>query len=145
MTITSFEDLCIGFCELARLRPPALAADPAGVTAFHLDSQGVGVDVIYAPDKADSLAFVVIGLGPVENQPRAAADILMELMQANFLSLRPHPPTFACDPATGEAVLQCTFPIRDGRAVDLAAVIDEGIRLARRWRRDCSLGGRDAP
>jgi hypothetical protein len=62
--------------------------------------------------------------------------MLQALLQANFLSLQPYPPTFACDTMTGDAVLQYTFPILGSTPSELFKVIEDGVRLVLSWRKD---------
>jgi hypothetical protein len=139
VTIATFEELCAGFCELAQVPSPTLAPDSDGLTAMHVVWQGVSIDVVYVPAKAHELAFIIFELGPIHSQPHSAALIMHALLQANFLSLEPHPPTFACDAMTGEAVLQCTFPIINTTPEKLTAVIEQGVRMALSWRKDFFL------
>ena len=37
MTIASFDDLCAGFCEIAKVPAPALQADAQGLIAFDVN------------------------------------------------------------------------------------------------------------
>jgi hypothetical protein len=137
--MATFEDLCAGFCRLAQVPSPALAPDGDGMTAFHVEMHGVGVDVIYVPSKAHALAFLVFELGPMHQQRREAPHIMQALLQSNYLPMMAHAPTFACNPVSGDAVLQCTFPILDGTPEGLATVVEEGVRLAHVWRNDYFL------
>ena len=92
---------------------------------------------------AVSVALVVVFLLSLSAINSSYGDLLgskeQALLQANFLSLQPHPPTFACDAMTGEAVLQCTFPILGATPAELSTVLEDGIRQAHSWRKDFFL------
>jgi len=134
MSAANFENLCTGFCELARVPSPELGADSDGMLAFHVDWHGVTVNVMYLPSQAREHAFVMFDLGDAQGQPLDEVLILRALLRANFMALQPNPPCFACHPLSGAVVLQCVFPVLDAAPAGLLTLIDEGVTLALQWR-----------
>ncbi|MDP3138865.1 MAG: CesT family type III secretion system chaperone [Burkholderiaceae bacterium] len=133
MSTSAFVQLCTGFCELAQTAAPTLEAQASGVLAFHTEWKEVTVDVIYHPTGDAGHTFVIFKMGAIDTNEGGAADLLA-LLHANFLSLRANAPTFSVHPATGDAVLQCVFPMVHGTPHGLHALIEEGVMLVLRWR-----------
>jgi hypothetical protein len=136
MAVASFEELCAGFCEIAKVPIPALAADAQGRIAFHVTSRGATVNLVHCPQVSDDHVFVLFELGPVGE----SRDELQALLDANFSSLQVHPPMFSRNPATGDAVLQYTYPFFEANANDLYELIEEGAQWVGHWREDLDAG-----
>ncbi len=135
MSISNFEQLCAGFCDIAKVATPALQAEQDGILAFNVDWRGVTVDVMYQASRSGHQALIFFGMGPIERVQHQPEQILLALLKANFLSLQGSLPTFSCHPETGDAVLQSVFPLAESSAEGLFKFIEEGVNLALTWRK----------
>src|SRR3954452_15038504 len=133
MAVASFEELCAGFCEIAQVPLPALAADAEGRVAFHVILRGATVNLVHCPETSEDHVFVLFELGPVGGDG-ADSDALQALLDANFSPLQVHPPMFSRNAATGVAVLQYVYPLFDATANDLYELIEEGAEWVSHWR-----------
>lgn len=133
MAVANFEELCAGFCEIAGLKAPVLQPDASGLVAFHFRFRDVTVDVMHWPQRCAQSAYIAFAFGtlPADEQERAAH--LELLMMANFVSWQPQG-TFACNPASGEVMLQYSYPLSDATPHALLELVEHGTTLASDWR-----------
>ena len=135
MAVSDFVNLCEAWSQQSRLAPPSLEAALDGELSFHFIWQGVVVDVMYVPNASEDHAFVLFGLGPVVQANADPSALMRSLLEANFLSLHVHPPCFSLNPATGDAVLQCLYPMAGtAGSGGLAGLVERGVDIALRWR-----------
>lgn len=134
MAVASFEDLCAGFCELARVAPPALTLDDRGFTAFHATLQGVTVNLVHYPMRYADHAFVLFEFGAIDDDDTDPNDALNQLLDANFRSLQVHAPVFSRNPVSGEVVLRHVYPLFDATPNGLLDLIEDGVDQALQWR-----------
>lgn len=118
MAIASFEELCAGFCEVIGARPPVLSADDNGLVAFHVILRDVTINLVHRPDTSPDHVFVVFEAGPMG---------LQAILDANFILLQVNPPVFSRNPKTGDAVLQCVYPLFEASSSGLYELINKGI------------------
>jgi len=141
MAVSSFEELCAGFCELARVAPPALALDDRGFTAFHATLNGVAVNLVHYPLRYADHAFVLFEYGAISDVDAGPNDALNQLLDANFRSLQVHAPVFSRNPVSGEVVLRHVYPLFDATPNGLLDLIEAGVAQALQWRqrlRECT-------
>lgn len=143
MAVASFEDLCAGFCEIVKVPLPVLKADDRGLVAFHVVLRDATVNLVHRPDKSPDHVFILFEFGPVGlNGPASFAE-LQALLEANFALLEVHTPVISRNPANGEAVMQCVYPLFEATPSGLYELIDTGIDQASQWRKDLSLRSPD--
>lgn len=135
MSASSFESLCTSFCEMAQVAAPTLQAEGEGMLAFNVDWREVTIDVMYEPSRSGHYAFILFQLGPVQQFTHDPQRVLLALLQANFMSLQVNPPTFSCHPETGDAVLQCAFPLAESTPETFHKFLEQGVELALEWRK----------
>jgi hypothetical protein len=135
MAVSSFEELCAGFCELMRVPAPALSADEYGRVAFHVELRGAVVNLVHLPERSPEHLFVLFEMGPVSRGGVGAADELQSLLEANHVLLDVHAPTISLDPSTGEGILQYVYPLFQATANDLLDLIEKGFAWLAQWRR----------
>ena len=139
MTIASFEDLCAGFCEIAKVPAPPLQADAQGLIAFHVILRDVTVNLVHCPERCADHAFILFEFGPMGQDGADRCEALQALLDANFLPLQVHPPVFSRNPATGDALLQYVYPFFEATPTGLLELIDDGVEMALRWRQSRSV------
>jgi hypothetical protein len=136
MAIASFEQLCAGFCEIARISPPALAPDEFGRISFHVKVRGAVVDIAHCSRTSPEHVFLIHEIAPaVEVSPAG----LQVLLAANF-KLQLDAPVFCHNPATGAATLMQALSLFDATAVGLHEMVSGGIELASNWRHRLATG-----
>jgi hypothetical protein len=134
MAVSSFEEMCAGFCELIAVSPPVLRADANGLVAFHVVLRNATVILAHRPATSKDHFFVLFELGPISGQAESAATEMQALLEANFVLLQVNAPVFSRNPATGDAVLQYVFPLFDTTVTGLYELIDKEIDRLFRWR-----------
>jgi hypothetical protein len=112
--------------------------------AFHVIWRDVTIDVIHAPHASADHAFVLFQLGSVEETGGDPLRIMQTLLEANFLALRVNGPAFSRNPVTGDVVLQCVYSLQSSTPQGLYRLIEEGVTLTNRWRRDHFLAPQGA-
>jgi hypothetical protein len=132
VAVASFEDLCAGFCELVKIPAPLLQAEADGRRAFHVVIRGETVNLVHIPDARAEYAFILFELGRLPSDPSRHSDLL----DANFNLLELHPPLFCRNPATGDALLQCVYPLFEATPAGLYELVNDGVELVNRWRED---------
>ena len=146
MAAGSFEGLCVGFCEIISVSPPALCEDAQGLVAFNVVWRGVTVNLVHCPQTSPDHIFAVFELGPLEpSGSRSLAD-MQTLLEANFVLLRVHAPAFSRNPATGHAVLQYVYSLFRRHAPRALSTDRRGRRLGFAMAREAlfTRGGRYA-
>lgn len=125
MMTMKFEQLCASLCG---------AAGAAGGHAREVRVDVNDVAVLIRPDDAPAPTRVrlCVSFGPLpEEKPLSACQALMEV---NSLMLWSADCSFARDPATGEIVLQYSYPLEGASASELYATVLELAEVARSWR-----------
>jgi hypothetical protein len=131
--------LCEGFCEIAHVALPELREQHDGIVAFSVLWHNVTVDVMARPAADPHNIFVLFDLGLPDLSRADLSQVLLALLQSNFMAMRANQPVFSCHPETGTVVLQWAMPLADTRPTGLHQVIQEGVSLARLWRQDYFL------
>jgi len=140
MTAKTFQDLYEGLCNIVQSPRFPLGEAAHGCVSFHLNRQGVVANVLYFPQTCADHAFVLLEFGPIPHDDPRAYQILLALLDVNFLLPQAHPPALGRNPATGEVVLRCVYPLSEATPDGLLELIDAGAALAREWRQDFFLG-----
>ena len=140
MAISSFDELCAGFCELAKVPAPRLVADDRGLVAFHVTLRGSVIDLAYRPTVCPDHFFVLFNFGPHGEQNLAR---LKGLLEANFVLLQANAPVFSRNPATGDIVLQHACPLFEATPSDLWGLITREIERSARWHQDACVRNED--
>lgn len=141
MAVASFEDLCAGFCELAKVSMPLLAIDELGRLAFHVNFRGETVNLVHCPQISPDHFFVVFEYGQLAQDIETSSAQLLTAMDANYLLLQVNPPVFSRNPATGDVVLQYVQTLFEATASDLYKLIASGARHIGDWRRGMPVAG----
>jgi hypothetical protein len=134
MAVSTFDELCAGFCELIAVTPPVLNADANGLVAFHVVRRGVTIILAHRPGISKDHFFALFELGPIASDADKAAAEVQALLEANFVLLQVHPPVFSRDPASGDVVLQYVFPLFETTPNGLHELIDREIDRVLAWR-----------
>jgi hypothetical protein len=134
MAVSTFDELCAGFCELIAVTPPVLNADANELVAFHVVRRDVTIILAHRPGSSKDHFFVLFELGPIANDAEDAAAQMQALLEANFVLLQVHPPVFSRNPASGDAVLQYAFPLFETTPNGLCELIDREIDRVLAWR-----------
>jgi hypothetical protein len=134
MAASPFQSLCEGLCELLQVPPIAPSGDDDGPVAFHLNRQGVVIDILHFPRICPEHAFVLFAFGRIPYDDPRAGQILLALLDVNFLLPQPHPPALGRNPGTGEITLRQVVPLAETTASDLRRLIDQGVAIALEWR-----------
>jgi hypothetical protein len=141
MTIERFQSMYEDVCRAVDA-PTALISgasdDPGQPAAFHLSRQGVMANVLYFPGYPDH-AFVLIDFGAIPPDHPRVAQIVLALLEVNFLVPNPNAPAIGRNPVTGAIALRCVVPLATTMPAQLLQVIDDGAELALQWRRDFFL------
>ena len=136
MTTPQLQNLCEGFCEIAHVARTELREQQDGIVAFSVLWHNVTVDVMARPAADPHNIFVLFDLGLPDLSRADLSQVLLALLQSNFMALRANQPVFSCHPETGTVVLQWALPLADTHPAGLHQVIQEGVSLARLWRQD---------
>lgn len=132
MANVRFEQLSTSIFEMlgVRLEPPTL--DDDGVMAFHMDMDGVIVNVLHMPQRsAEHLAVqVIFGTLP----PDVELEAWRALAEANYLMMGPAGQAFSRDPLSHDVVLQFTAPLDAVQPAGFVQALKELADLARAWR-----------
>ncbi|MBC7604118.1 MAG: CesT family type III secretion system chaperone [Ramlibacter sp.] len=139
MTDTRFRTLCVDLCDLLAVPRFELADAFEGSVAFHLVRNGVTVNVLYFPQSCADHVFCVFEFGAIPYDDPRAPDIVLALLDANFLIPDPNPPALGRNPVSGDIVLRCVHPMAHLSAQALLDKIDKGVALANQWRADYFL------
>ena len=134
-----FLGLYEGLCDIVQAPRFPLEEAAEGSVAFHLNRQGVVVNVLHFPQTCADHAFILFEFGPVPHDDPRAYQILLALLDVNFLLPQAHPPALGRNPATGDVVLRCVYPLSEATP---AACWNSSTRvraLALEWRQDFFL------
>ncbi len=115
MPFASFEHLCEGFCEIARMPKPTLEPDLHGALAFEAHIQDVPITVMELASIRPEVAYLMADCGPM---PKDAAQAWRALLHANWHLRGKGGLAFSRNPKDGNAVL------RRAVSFDSAAVTD---------------------
>lgn len=137
MPVAGFEELCTSYCELADFACPDVSVDAHGMQAFHLELEGVAVTVMHERRVAPDRAFIVFEFGPVPDE--RAQQVWPLLVDANFMMLREHAPSFGRNPRNGDVLLRVPCSFAQINPVEFRQVVDDGVQAALRWRQDFFL------
>lgn len=137
VAVASFQVLCEGVCGLFEVQPPPLQPDANGLTGFTLQLRGVDISVVEAPAGMAPAVFVLVEFGA----PPAGRelDTWHALLDANFLMLGAHAPSFSRNPVTGDVVLQYACTLHEATCEGLCESIRAIADVAARWRQDYFL------
>jgi len=140
MPLADFEQLCLGFCELAGLQPPALVPDMYGSVAFSARMRGVPITVLELEQTRGQLAFLVACMGPLSPAGADASAEGLRLMDANSPLPVVDAPRFSRNPRTGEAMMQWPCRLQSVSSADVYRRVMLMTDVALGWQRDRSLG-----
>lgn len=139
MTKEKFKDLYEGLCDIVQAPRLALGDAVHGSLSFHVNRQGVIVNVLHFPQACADHAFVLFEFGPIPHEDPRAYHILLALLDVNFLLPQPHPPALGRNPANGHVVMRCVYPLAQATPAGLLELIDAGAALAVEWRQNYFL------
>lgn len=133
MSISNLSALCEGICALACVPAPVLQPDAQGLLAFHLTLNETAISVLQWPLVDSGFALIVAELGDLPTE--SELDLLRGLLNANFVPPARHAPTFARNPANGQALLQLPFLLENATAASVHDAMQRVEQLASPWRR----------
>lgn len=141
MTISSFEQLCAGLCELHDVKPPALAPDENGKSVCILNFGDVTVTALAFEVRLPDAVYLLADLGPAPDPDSASSWLAM--LDTNAVLLCLDAPRFACNPVTGRVLIQWACSL--GR-IDITQAyqrMGHMAAMAHQWRADplLSQGG----
>ena len=139
MSTNNFQILYDGLCQSLQVPTFKLPDTGDGPVAFHLDRQGVVVDVLYFPHTCPGYVHVLFEFGAIPYDDPRVSHIVLALLDINFLLPQPHPPALGRNPVTGDVVMRCVYPLEGMESGDLLELIDQGAALALEWRQDYFL------
>lgn len=134
-----FQSLYEGLCDIVKAPRVPMGDMVDGSLAFHLKRQGVVVSVLHFPQTCADHVFVLSEFGAIPHDDPRAYQILLALLDINFLLPQPHPPALGRNPVTGDVVLRCVYPLAEASPAGLLDLIDQGVALALEWRQDFFL------
>ncbi|MBC5764381.1 CesT family type III secretion system chaperone [Ramlibacter albus] len=133
MAAASFEALCAGFCEIARVPVPVLSADEFGRVAFHVVLRGVTVNVVHCESASADHVFLFFDLGALPASGPGGVGALQALLDGNFMLAHPTP-VFARNPSNGNGVVKQVYSLFEATPSGLHQLVGEGIERVTRWR-----------
>jgi hypothetical protein len=136
VTVERMQELCDGVCDAFRVSGLQLDEGYGGPVAFHLLRKGVTVDVMHYPRSAPDHIFLLVGLGELPLEDPRIGRIVLSLLEMNFQPAALQPPVVGRNPATGQIVLKCVFPLADVTPAAFVEAIDVCVDIALDWRRD---------
>lgn len=145
MPAHSFADFCHTLCHcLGHPAPDLAGGDSALPPAFTIEVSGVPMAFMQASPGDDTQAVLMVDYGPLP-APRQA-ELLQQLMHANFLMLGARAPAFGLDPASGHVVCHAGFAVSQADAARFAASLAQLAEGVLRWREQASApAGAAAP
>ena len=134
MSISGFEALCSGFCELAGFGPPELQADVTGTLAFAMRLRQVSIIAMERPEERGQAALIVAEVGSLPQAISRAG--WLALLDFNALMETGSGLRFSRNPRSGDVTLQWAVRYEKVNCTDVYQGIAEMADLALRWRAD---------
>lgn len=137
MAAADFDDFCGQLCELLSLETPALTCDEDGRRAFTITHRDTEFSFIERRTRrSDNLSMLVkFGAPPSEK----AAEVMANLMNANFLMMQKGGAAFVQMPDTGEIFLHRMTPLAQLHVPGVQNFLNKFADHVARWSRDYFL------
>lgn len=134
MAYPDVQALAGALCTLAGAPSIELSEDERGAQGFHLNIEGVVVNLSHVHAVDPDSVFVIACIG----QPPPEHELLVwrALAEANFLLIGANSPVFSRDPVTGDVLLQQAVSLARVDAASLYGFIARLAAYAARWRLD---------
>lgn len=143
MTVANFQDLCKGFCELARIEPPSLVPDDRGIACFTVLMDGIAVSLAIASSVSAETGHMLVNFGQIPSERRLAN--WRNLLEANLRMHGECACVFGRDDKTGDVVLTRPFALGHTTSAGMYEFSVRAVQLARACQAAEPLFERDLP
>lgn len=139
MSVERFDHLYRGLSGILGFPAAPLAGGPdISQQAFHVKRHGVMANVLYFASCPDHV-FVLADFGPIPHDHPRLAQIVLALLDVNFLVPNPHAPAVGRNPVTGSVTLRSMVALETATPESLLELVDQSAQLALAWRKDFFL------
>ncbi|MBC7434612.1 MAG: CesT family type III secretion system chaperone [Bdellovibrionales bacterium] len=137
MAAADFDDFSIQLCELLNLELPSLTCDDEGRRAFTITHKGTEFSFIERRShRSENMSMLVKFGAPPSDK---AAEVMANLMNANFLMMQKGGGAFVQMPETGEIFLHRMTPLSQLHVPGVHTFLNKFSDHVARWSRDYFL------
>jgi hypothetical protein len=143
MAAADFDDFSIQLCELLSLDLPTLTCDEEGRRAFTITHRDTEFSFIERRSRRSENMSMLVKFGAPPSDK--TAEVMANLMNANFLMMQKGGAAFVQMPETGDIFLHRMMPLAQLHVPGVQNFLNKFADHVARWSRDYFLDGASRP